>query len=345
MPTGPHSPAGTSPSQPSSLPPTTATPRSSPTTVVTCYLQSRVLRPWGTFLGTWEMPLRIPPAQLTLTARSAAGAARLTDWLQESRSLTEACNGLRPQIRGKLQEPPEAPKEGPRVPDRGTATPQAPKGTTPLAPAPAPAPGRPPSKIRASSGPRSPTQPAGTAARKPENTAPEDPNPGPGRPPSKGGDPQSPRSPTRSPEVPDPGPGRPPSEGGDPQSPPSPTRSPEAPDPGPGRPPSEGGDPQSPHSPTRSPEAPDPGPGRPPSEGRAPLSSRNPGPSRPSPPSSRGTTGAVGTPDPGPKAATPTPDSGPSPEVPPGSGAGNVPTRSRRGSRASSVLSVPLCEP
>ncbi|XP_067169674.1 protein Flattop [Apteryx mantelli] len=61
--------------------------------------------PWGTFLGTWDMPLKIPPARLNLTSRSAAAAAQLTDWIHESTTLTSACNGLRPEITGKPQEP------------------------------------------------------------------------------------------------------------------------------------------------------------------------------------------------------------------------------------------------
>uniref|UniRef100_A0A8B9NYQ0 Protein Flattop n=1 Tax=Apteryx owenii TaxID=8824 RepID=A0A8B9NYQ0_APTOW len=58
--------------------------------------------PWGTFLGTWDMPLKIPPARLSLTSRSAASAAQLTDWIHESTTLTSACNGLRPEITGKV---------------------------------------------------------------------------------------------------------------------------------------------------------------------------------------------------------------------------------------------------
>nr|XP_025967325.1 protein Flattop [Dromaius novaehollandiae] len=61
--------------------------------------------PWGTFLGTWDMPLKIPPARLTLTSRSAAAASQLTNWIHESAALTGACNGLRPDITGKPQEP------------------------------------------------------------------------------------------------------------------------------------------------------------------------------------------------------------------------------------------------
>ncbi|XP_032060222.1 protein Flattop [Aythya fuligula] len=58
--------------------------------------------PWGSFLGTWDMPPRIPPAKLNLTARSAHAAARLTACLRASAALTGACNGLRAEVTGKL---------------------------------------------------------------------------------------------------------------------------------------------------------------------------------------------------------------------------------------------------
>ncbi|XP_005999396.1 protein Flattop [Latimeria chalumnae] len=60
--------------------------------------------PWGTFMGTWEMPKKIPPPKLDYTARSADAAARLTDWVTSS-PLTSACNGLCPNITGKFPEP------------------------------------------------------------------------------------------------------------------------------------------------------------------------------------------------------------------------------------------------
>ena len=31
-------------------------------------------------MGTWQMPLKVPPARATLTSRTAAGAASLTRW-------------------------------------------------------------------------------------------------------------------------------------------------------------------------------------------------------------------------------------------------------------------------
>ncbi|XP_074709383.1 protein Flattop [Strix uralensis] len=60
--------------------------------------------PWGTFVGTWEMPLRIPPARLDLTSRSAAAAARLLGWIHQPTTLTRARNGLWTEITGKPQE-------------------------------------------------------------------------------------------------------------------------------------------------------------------------------------------------------------------------------------------------
>ncbi|KAM8921504.1 protein Flattop [Pelodytes ibericus] len=60
--------------------------------------------PWGTFMGTWEMPSKIPPAKLHLTSRSAESSKRLTNWIQNSTPLLSACNGLRPDIKGKASE-------------------------------------------------------------------------------------------------------------------------------------------------------------------------------------------------------------------------------------------------
>ncbi|XP_005400338.1 PREDICTED: protein Flattop isoform X2 [Chinchilla lanigera] len=61
--------------------------------------------PWGSFVGTWQMPLKIPPARVTLTARSNAGAASLTKWIQKNPDLLKACNGLRPEVLGKPHDP------------------------------------------------------------------------------------------------------------------------------------------------------------------------------------------------------------------------------------------------
>ncbi|XP_062048605.1 protein Flattop [Lepus europaeus] len=61
--------------------------------------------PWGSFLGTWQMPLKIPPARVTLTSRTAAAAASLTTWIQKNPDLLKASNGLRPEIFGKPNDP------------------------------------------------------------------------------------------------------------------------------------------------------------------------------------------------------------------------------------------------
>ncbi|XP_047640033.1 protein Flattop [Phacochoerus africanus] len=61
--------------------------------------------PWGSFMGTWEMPLKVPPARVTLTSRTAAGAASLTKWIQKNPNLLKASNGLRPEILGKPHNP------------------------------------------------------------------------------------------------------------------------------------------------------------------------------------------------------------------------------------------------
>ncbi|XP_030321015.1 protein Flattop [Calypte anna] len=61
--------------------------------------------PWGTFVGTWDMPPRIPPPKLDLTARSAPAATRLLEQIHRPSTLTHACNGLQTEITGKLQEP------------------------------------------------------------------------------------------------------------------------------------------------------------------------------------------------------------------------------------------------
>ncbi|XP_069650189.1 protein Flattop isoform X4 [Haliaeetus albicilla] len=57
--------------------------------------------PWGTFVGTWDMPPRIPPARLDLTSRSATAAMQLMDRIRQPTALTHACNGLWTEITGK----------------------------------------------------------------------------------------------------------------------------------------------------------------------------------------------------------------------------------------------------
>ncbi|KAF5918305.1 hypothetical protein HPG69_006088, partial [Diceros bicornis minor] len=61
--------------------------------------------PWGSFMGTWQMPLKVPPARVTLTSRTVAGAASLTKWIQKNPDLLKASNGLRPEILGKPHDP------------------------------------------------------------------------------------------------------------------------------------------------------------------------------------------------------------------------------------------------
>ncbi|XP_058556891.1 protein Flattop isoform X1 [Neofelis nebulosa] len=61
--------------------------------------------PWGSFMGTWQMPLKVPPARVTLTSRTVAGAASLTKWIQKNPDLLKASNGLRPEIFGKPHDP------------------------------------------------------------------------------------------------------------------------------------------------------------------------------------------------------------------------------------------------
>ncbi|KAG8539688.1 hypothetical protein GDO81_020533 [Engystomops pustulosus] len=48
------------------------------------------------------MPSRIPPCRVSLTSRSAGASRRLTEWIETSESLLNACNGLRPDITGKV---------------------------------------------------------------------------------------------------------------------------------------------------------------------------------------------------------------------------------------------------
>ncbi|XP_053515328.1 protein Flattop [Artibeus jamaicensis] len=61
--------------------------------------------PWGSFVGTWQMPLKIPPARVSLTSRSAAAAASLTTWIQKDPAFLKASNGLCPEILGKPGDP------------------------------------------------------------------------------------------------------------------------------------------------------------------------------------------------------------------------------------------------
>ncbi|OBS82755.1 hypothetical protein A6R68_23242, partial [Neotoma lepida] len=61
--------------------------------------------PWGSFMGTWQMPLKVPPARVTLTSRTADAAASLTNWIKKNPDLINASNGLCPEILGKPHDP------------------------------------------------------------------------------------------------------------------------------------------------------------------------------------------------------------------------------------------------
>ncbi|XP_069460789.1 protein Flattop isoform X2 [Ambystoma mexicanum] len=61
--------------------------------------------PWGKYMGTWDMPLKIPPAKVSLASRSARAANHLTEWICNSTALTSASNGLRPEIDGEAVRP------------------------------------------------------------------------------------------------------------------------------------------------------------------------------------------------------------------------------------------------
>ncbi|XP_063295375.1 protein Flattop [Pelobates fuscus] len=57
--------------------------------------------PWGSFVGTWDMPKKMPPAKISLTSRSVQASKRLLNWIDNSSSFISANNGLRPDITGK----------------------------------------------------------------------------------------------------------------------------------------------------------------------------------------------------------------------------------------------------
>ncbi|XP_051497173.1 protein Flattop [Apus apus] len=76
--------------------------------------------PWGTFVGTWDMPRRIPPARLDLTSRSAAAAAQLLDRIHQPTTLTHACNGLWTEVTGKTTQPPALRMKTPSNPQTPT---------------------------------------------------------------------------------------------------------------------------------------------------------------------------------------------------------------------------------
>lgn len=57
-------------------------------------------------MGTWQMPLKVPPARVTLTSRTTNAAASLTKWIKKNPDLLNASNGLRPEILGKVSSLP-----------------------------------------------------------------------------------------------------------------------------------------------------------------------------------------------------------------------------------------------
>nr|XP_033781321.1 protein Flattop [Geotrypetes seraphini] len=60
--------------------------------------------PWGMFVGTWDMPLKIPPFKASLTGRSVQASKHLAEWMLKPTSLTYASNGIQPHITGKPTE-------------------------------------------------------------------------------------------------------------------------------------------------------------------------------------------------------------------------------------------------
>ncbi|XP_030043562.1 protein Flattop [Microcaecilia unicolor] len=79
--------------------------------------------PWGMFVGTWDMPLKIPPFKASLTGRSAQAAKHLTEWMLKPTSLTDASNGLQPQITGKATEELHSSKHSAKVARRNSRCP------------------------------------------------------------------------------------------------------------------------------------------------------------------------------------------------------------------------------
>ncbi|XP_060108518.1 protein Flattop [Heteronotia binoei] len=80
--------------------------------------------PWGTYMGTWDMPLKIPPARVSLTSRTVDAAAQLTQWINKSKALNNACNGLVPQITGKPSDPKETSAKATRPSEKGLQRPE-----------------------------------------------------------------------------------------------------------------------------------------------------------------------------------------------------------------------------
>lgn len=69
--------------------------------------------PWGTFMGTWDMPCKIPPARPSYTARSNHAAKNLYVFKSDS-SLNNAVNGYK--IFGKTKKVQTSPFQRPGAP-------------------------------------------------------------------------------------------------------------------------------------------------------------------------------------------------------------------------------------
>ncbi|XP_035871718.1 protein Flattop isoform X4 [Phyllostomus discolor] len=136
--------------------------------------------PWGSFMGTWQMPLRIPPARVSLTSRSAAGAAALTAWIQKDPDFLKASNGLRPEILGKPGDP-DSRKQPPNS-EKQASNPAPSPGSPAPPPSPHPSAGHTPGPP----GPVSPASPLGSPCASPPAGASPDAGCQPGTP---GGDP------------------------------------------------------------------------------------------------------------------------------------------------------------
>ncbi|KAF6074183.1 cilia and flagella associated protein 126 [Phyllostomus discolor] len=117
--------------------------------------------PWGSFMGTWQMPLRIPPARVSLTSRSAAGAAALTAWIQKDPDFLKASNGLRPEILGKPGDP-DSRKQPPNS-EKQASNPAPSPGSPAPPPSPHPSAGHTPGPP----GPVSPASPLGSPCASP----------------------------------------------------------------------------------------------------------------------------------------------------------------------------------
>ncbi|KAF6074182.1 cilia and flagella associated protein 126 [Phyllostomus discolor] len=108
-----------------------------------------------------KMPLRIPPARVSLTSRSAAGAAALTAWIQKDPDFLKASNGLRPEILGKPGDP-DSRKQPPNS-EKQASNPAPSPGSPAPPPSPHPSAGHTPGPP----GPVSPASPLGSPCASP----------------------------------------------------------------------------------------------------------------------------------------------------------------------------------